>query len=69
MAIWQIIDTKGDTLDPSFDDGNDRIPGEEGFTTEIVESYAGPGNYNYSGTPNWTPLPQPEAEEAQEDPA
>lgn len=69
MAIWQIIDTKGDTLDPTFDDGNDRIPGEEGFTDEIVKSYAGEGNYNYSTTPNWTPLPQPEPEGEEQSPA
>lgn len=69
MALWQIIDTKDGTLDESFDDRNDRLPGEEGWTDEIVKSYAGPGNYNYSGTPNWTPLPQPEAEESAEDPA
>ena len=67
MAIWQIINTNGGKLDPIFDDGNDRIPGEEGFDDAAVKAYAGPDNYNYSGTPNWTPLAQPEEEEA--DPA
>lgn len=69
MAIWNIIDTKAGALDPTFDDGNDRIPGEDGFTTEIVESYAGPANYNYSSTPNWSPLPQPEEEGEEQSPA
>lgn len=55
MALWQIIDTYGGKLEEQFDDGKCHKPGEPEFSTYSIDNYAGPGNYNYIGTPNWKP--------------
>jgi hypothetical protein len=56
MALWQIVDRgKGKKkLDEQWDDGDKFVPGEEGFDTKKIKAYAGEGNFNYIGTPNWT---------------
>jgi hypothetical protein len=65
MALWQIINpVKPD--EEQWDDGLKAKPGEPTFTTETVEAYAGPKNFNYIGTPNWEP-PAPAADATTEE--
>lgn len=61
MALWQII-KPGKTLEPQWDDGLTAKPGEEAFSSEAVTAYAGKGNFNYIGTPNWEPPAEPESQ-------
>lgn len=58
MALWHILST-----DEQFDDGLTAKPGEEGFTRELAEEHANGGEFNYIGTPNWSP---PAGQEPQE---
>lgn len=51
--LWQIIDTQNGKLEDQYEDGLAFKPGEDGFTTDLVTKYAGSGNFNYMGTPNW----------------
>lgn len=58
--LWQIIDIDenpngSEQLETTFDDGLPYLPGDAGFTTEHIVAYAGIGNFNYMGTPNWLP--------------
>ena len=52
MALWQIIKPVK-SMEPQYDDGDKFRPGDDGFSNAKVTKYAGKGNFNYIGTPNW----------------
>jgi hypothetical protein len=63
MALWQIV-VDGKPLTENWDDELKALPGEEGFTTELVAGYCQtidtdkPVTFNYLGTPNWERPPK-----------
>lgn len=58
MGQWQIIEQDREgiytPLPDIYDDGQDKLPGQAGFTLSAVIAYAAGRWFNFMGTPNWS---------------